>query len=210
MNCVSWLATKYKPTFMCLSVRQYQIIYFVIVRLEDIQDVVSNRIVRIDDWHTHHNAIFFLLFFKNSLPRWIIGQFTRFGKHIFIQSLFSTRTTFCLLEHQTMINYQVSMPASSSEHPIQNATTSKIHWLSIRHQHLNTWEKWTKLAECFYDKRNIETIISNFISDIRYRHRRIIVRLIYKPWIRNFKYGRCQLPDWWKAETSNILCNLVQ
>ena len=36
MNCVSWLATKYKPTFMCLSVRQYQIIYFVIVRLDDI------------------------------------------------------------------------------------------------------------------------------------------------------------------------------
>ena len=44
---------------MCLSVRQYQIIYFVIVRLDDIQDVVCNRILRIDDWHTHHNTIFF-------------------------------------------------------------------------------------------------------------------------------------------------------
>ena len=146
----------------------------------------------------------------NSPPQWIIGKFTRFAKHIFIQSLFSTRTTFCLLEHQTMINYQVSMPASSSEHPIQNTTTSKIYWLSIRLQHMKTWETWTKLAECFYDKRNIETIISNVISDIRYRHRRICVRLIYKPWIRNFKYGRCQQPDSWKAETSNILCNLVQ
>ena len=64
MNCVSWLATKYKPTFMCLSVRQYQFIYFVIVRLDDIQDVVCNRIVRIDDWHTHHNAIFIYFFYK--------------------------------------------------------------------------------------------------------------------------------------------------
>ena len=43
---------------MCVSVRHYQIIYFVIVRLDDIQDVVCNRIVRIGDWHTHHNAIF--------------------------------------------------------------------------------------------------------------------------------------------------------
>ena len=49
---------------MCLSVRQYQIIYFVIVRLDDIQDVVCNRIVRIDDWHTHHNAIFFFFFLQ--------------------------------------------------------------------------------------------------------------------------------------------------
>ena len=71
----------------------------------------------------HIIMLFFSLFFTNSPPRWIIGQFTRFGKHIFILSLFSTQTTFCLLEHQTMINYQVSMPASSSENPIQNATT---------------------------------------------------------------------------------------
>ena len=35
MNCVSWLATKYKPTFMCLRGKLYQMINFVIDRLDD-------------------------------------------------------------------------------------------------------------------------------------------------------------------------------
>ena len=55
----------------------------------------------------------------------------------------------------------------------------------------------------------METIINNFISDIRLRHRRKFLKLIYKPWIRNFRYGRSQLQDWCEVETSDLLCNLI-
>ena len=41
---------------MCLSAKQYQMIYFVIVRQDDILEVVRNRIMRIEDWHTNYNA----------------------------------------------------------------------------------------------------------------------------------------------------------
>ena len=55
----------------------------------------------------------------------------------------------------------------------------------------------------------METIICNFTSDIRYRLRRIFLKLLYKHWIMNFKYGRGHLPDWWEAKTSDLVCNLI-
>ena len=55
----------------------------------------------------------------------------------------------------------------------------------------------------------METIISNITSDIRFRHRRNFLKLTYKPWIRNFIYGQFRPPNWWEAETTDILCNLI-
>ena len=54
------------------------------------------------------------------------------------------------------------------------------------------------------------TIVSNFTLDIRYRNRRIFLKLIFRHLIRNFIHGRRQLPNWWEAETTDILCNLIQ
>ena len=58
--------------------------------------------------------------------------------------------------------------------------------------------------------RNMDKINSKFTKDIRCRHRRNFLKLIYKPGIRNFKYGHCLLPDWWMAETSVKLYNLIR
>ena len=43
----------------------------------------------------------------------------------------------------------------------------------------------TRLTKYFKVKRNMETIISNFTSDILYRHRCKFLKLIYKTWIMN-------------------------
>ena len=42
----------------------------------------------------------------------------------------------------------------------------------------------TSLTEYFSVKRNVETLIRNFASDIRARHRRILLKFQNKPWIK--------------------------
>ena len=51
----------------------------------------------------------------------------------------------------------------------------------------------TSLTECFKVKRNMETIISNFTSDILYRHRSKFLKLIYNTliWKLNMDVANC-------------------
>ena len=62
------------------------------------------------------------------------------------------------------------------------------------------------LTEYFSVKRNVETLFRNFASDIRAGHRSKLLKFKDKPWIKNLRHVRCQHPDWWEPETSDVLC----
>ena len=62
-------------------------------------------------------------------------------------------------------------------------------------------------TEYFSAMHNVETLIRNFNSDIRARHRRILLKLKNKPWIKYLRHVRCQQPDWWEPESSDVLRN---
>ena len=47
----------------------------------------------------------------------------------------------------------------------------------------------TSLTEYFSVKRNVETLIRNFTSDIRARHRRKLLKFQNKPWIKYLKHA---------------------
>ena len=65
----------------------------------------------------------------------------------------------------------------------------------------------TSPTEYFSVKRNVETLIRNFTSDIRARHRRKLLKFKNKPWIKYPKHVRCQQPDWWEPDSSDVLRN---
>ena len=65
----------------------------------------------------------------------------------------------------------------------------------------------TSPTEYFSVKRNVETLIRNFTSDIRARLRRRLLKLKNKPWIKYLRHVRCQQPDWWEPESSDVLLN---
>ena len=46
----------------------------------------------------------------------------------------------------------------------------------------------------------METLIRNFTSDIRARHRRKLLKFQHKPWIKSLKHVRSQQPDWWQPD----------
>ena len=58
----------------------------------------------------------------------------------------------------------------------------------------------TSLTEYFSVKRNVETLIRSFTSDIRARHRRKLLKFQNKPWIKSLKHVRYQQPDWWEPD----------
>ena len=74
---------------------------------------------------------------------------------------------------------------------ISETEQQKQNWSLLVESASNEIIDATSLSECFLVKRNMETIISNFTSDIRYRHRCKFLKLTYIPWIRNFSFGRC-------------------
>ena len=57
----------------------------------------------------------------------------------------------------------------------------------------------TSLTEYISVKRHVETLIRNFTSDIRARHRRKLLKFQNKPWIKHLKHVRYQQPDWWET-----------
>ena len=67
---------------------------------------------------------------------------------------------------------RIDLVISETEQQIQN-------WLTLVESVSNEIIHATSPSECFKVKRNMETIISNFTSDIRYRHRRKFQKLIY-------------------------------
>ena len=52
----------------------------------------------------------------------------------------------------------------------------------------------TSPTEYFSVKHNVETLIRNFTSDIRARHRRKLLKYKNKPCIKYLKHVRCQQP----------------
>ena len=54
----------------------------------------------------------------------------------------------------------------------------------------------TALTEMSSVKRNAETLICYFASDIRARHRRELLKFIHRPWIKYLRHVCCQQPDW--------------
>ena len=73
---------------------------------------------------------------------------------------------------------RIDLVIPETEQQIQN-------WLLLVESVSNDIIHATSLTECFKVKRNMETIISNFTSDILYRHRCKFLKLIYKIWIIN-------------------------
>ena len=58
----------------------------------------------------------------------------------------------------------------------------------------------TSLTEYFSVKRSVETLIRNFTSDIRARHRRKVHKFQNKPWIEYLRHVRYQQADWWEPD----------
>ena len=53
----------------------------------------------------------------------------------------------------------------------------------------------------------MEILIRNFTSDIHARHRRRLLKFQDKPWIKYLMHVRCQQPDWWEPDSSDVLRN---
>ena len=63
----------------------------------------------------------------------------------------------------------------------------------------------TTLTEYFSAKRNVETLIRIFTSDIRAKRRRKLLKFKNKPWIKYLRHVRRQQPDWWELHSSDVL-----
>ena len=53
----------------------------------------------------------------------------------------------------------------------------------------------------------METLIRSVASDIRARHRRKLLKLKNKPWIKYLTHVRCQQPDRWEPDSNDVLRN---